>query len=183
MLKNPSPSQYPISLGFIIYDQVSLNETVSKSSHFYFILTIVIFIKPSYFKKFFILLWLSWTREIISFFPGLKENLSRTNVYQQCNFFCKKLKPLDTEKGKEHQSADDRQTPRKLKGKRREPSRGCSSMSLLGQGALSSAKSTFKMCNSQCSLDTDQSEQKCPRLLCCCQALTLSLRDGGERDF
>lgn len=84
-------------LGFIIYDQVRLNGTVSKSS-FLFHTDNIIFIKLIFQEALF---YSDFPEpgEIILFLPlGLKENLSITNVYQQCNFFCKKLNLLDIER-------------------------------------------------------------------------------------
>jgi hypothetical protein len=81
----------PNSLGFIIYDQMSLNETVSKSS-FLFHIDNIIFIKFIFQEALF---YSDFPEpgEIILFFPlSLKENLSLTNVYQWHNFFCKKKK-------------------------------------------------------------------------------------------
>lgn len=78
---SPFPVPTPSSLGFIIYDQVSLNETASKSS-FLFHTDNIIFIKLIFQEALFYS-DLPEPGEIILFFPlGLKENLSITNVYQ-----------------------------------------------------------------------------------------------------
>lgn len=84
----PFPAPTP---DFIIYDRVSLNETISKSS-FLFHTDNIIFIKLIFQEALF---YSDFPEpgEIILFLPlGLKENLSITNVYQQHNFFGKKLK-------------------------------------------------------------------------------------------
>jgi len=86
-----------------------------------------------------------------------------------------------TQKGKEHQSWDDRQTPKKLKGKKRTFLEAVSSMSLAGQRALSLAKSTFKMCNNQCSRTLTNQNRKGPWLLCCWAGFN-SFTSGWRRE-
>lgn len=84
------PIPFPYLHPALLYDQVSLNETVSKSS-FLFHTDNIIFIKLIFQEALFYSDFPEpW--EIILFPPlGLKENLSITNVCQQHNFFCKKF--------------------------------------------------------------------------------------------
>lgn len=93
MLKSlPQPS----SLGFIIYDQVHLNETVSKSS-FLFHTDNIIFIKLIFQEE---LLFSGFPEpgEIILFLPlSVKEILSITNVYRRHNFFWGKKREREKE--------------------------------------------------------------------------------------
>lgn len=105
---------------FIIYDQVSWNETVSKSS-FLFHTDNIIFIKLIFQEALFYSDFPE-PREIILLLPlGLKENLSITNVDQQHHFFCKKLKPPWQRKEKNTRAGMIDRHPEKLKGKRKSP--------------------------------------------------------------
>lgn len=175
---NPFLSPTPDSLGFIIYDQLSLNETVSKSS-FLFHTDNIIFIKLIFQEALF---YSDFPEpgEIILFLPlGLKENLSMTNVYQQRNFFCKKLKPPwhSKEKSTRPERVHTKESFRK--GDVRLPE-VLPSVFLTGQCTLSLAKSDFKTFNNRCSLEAEQSEQKkVPGWIPAGQPLTLSpLVDG-----
>lgn len=122
----PFPAPHPA----LLYDQVSLNETVSKSS-FLFHTDNIIFIKLIFQEALF---YSDFPEpgEIILFLPlGLKENLSITNVCQQHNFFCKKFDIAE-----EKSIRLEIQTPSEAFGKGSPSSKTPSSVFLPGLRAL-----------------------------------------------